>query len=746
MPPPDWQHALEIHPPDWRFPAGKSWIAGWLVSRTGRAPADVRAWIDNRPFLGLCALPRPDVQQSVAGHTGTPVTGFSFLLEPHRGARRLRLEVCDLSGRWEEFAALDIVVSEDAQPASAEPAPDYAVLLRQLLKARRCSPAAPLGALAAEVVAGLQAQPLDTEPNPPFWGKLEEPAATGRLKYGRLTVTGWLAHKERTITALTAALDPEAPIPLLHGQPRHDVSGLFTELRDTTNSQFLGNLNLPPDLPLPAALRIFATLDNGHTELVFTRRFRPGIEASDEPPLPILSLLGFARSALALRRAAKSQGIPTTGFLAAVRSVWSTCRTVSGSLRHSSPRLKPLASILPSASRPLRLLLVTHNLNLEGAPILLFEQARHHAAVPGVSVRVVSPEDGPLRARYEALGIPVKIWDTTAILTATDAAQCDAAIAAIAALAAAHQLPDVDLVVGNTVLTFWTVPFAARFNKPSLLYIYESSSVEKLFAGAGLTSHLRDAAAAALRDATRVCFAARATLAVHQQQNLNDNFRLLPSAVDVARIERFVASTDRLALRQKHGITADVPLVINVGSVCERKGQHIYLRGIARLRRQWPTTFPGRPFPLFLMVGARESLFLEAIRQELAAFRLSDTVRVIPENGEVDDFFRMADLLVSTSFEESFPRVLLEAMVFGVRIVSTNVFGVPEMLVANDEAHLIPAGDPAKLAATLAKALGEHFSGDDRMVSMARARVHRHFDTTKLLPQHLALCREAALG
>ena len=85
-------------------------------------------------------------------------------------------------------------------------------------------------------------------------------------------------------------------------------------------------------------------------------------------------------------------------------------------------------------------------------------------------------------------------------------------------------------------------------------------------------------------------------------------------------------------------------------------------------------------------------------------------------------------------------------MVFGVRIVSTDVFGIPEMLVANDEAHLIPAGDPAKLSAALATALGEHFAGDDWMVSMARARVHRHFDTTKLLPLHLSLCREAALG
>lgn len=408
----------------------------------------------------------------------------------------------------------------------------------------------------------------------------------------------------------------------------------------------------------------------------------------------------------------------------------------------AAPRLNPYYYRYTDTARPLRMLFVTHNLKFEGAPILLFEQVRHHATVTGVSIRVVSPEDGPLRARYEALGIPVDIWDVSAVLAVTDSAQYHITLGS---LAAAHPLADVDLVVGNTVLTFWSVALAARAGKPSLLYVYESSSLTRFFASAGLPPFLRELAAAALRDATRVAFAARATEAVHQEHNLHDNFRLIPSAVDIARIEQFIAASTPAALRRKHGIPADVPLVINVGSVCERKGQHIYLRGIDRLRKDWPGLFPGKPFPLFLIIGARESPYLEAIQQDIALLGL-DEVRVLAERGDVDDFFRMADLLVSTSFEESFPRVLLEAMAFGVRIVSTDVFGVPEMLAANDEAHLLPAGDPAKLAAALAKALQAHFAGEDKMPSMARARVHRHFDTTRLLPLHLALCREAALG
>ena len=49
----------------------------------------------------------------------------------------------------------------------------------------------------------------------------------------------------------------------------------------------------------------------------------------------------------------------------------------------------------------------------------------------------------------------------------------------------------------------------------------------------------------------------------------------------------------------------------------------------------------------------------------------TDEVVIVPETPDIYDFYRLADILVCTSFEESFPRVLLEAMVFGTRIVST---------------------------------------------------------------------------
>ncbi|HLP09006.1 MAG TPA: glycosyltransferase family 4 protein [Opitutaceae bacterium] len=734
----DWQHALEIHPAGWRFPAGKSWIAGWLVSRSGRAPADVRAWIDKRPFLGLCALPRPEVQQTIAGRADAPAAGFSFLLEPHRGARRLRLEVCDLSGEWEEFATLEIAVADDAPAPPSEPAPDYAALLRALLQSHRRRPTAPLDVLAADIVAEHRAQPLDTEPNPPFWGKLEEPAATGRLKYGRLTVTGWLAHKERAITALTAVLDPQAPTPLLHGQPRRDVSGLFADLRGTENSQFLGNVDLPAGLPLPAALRIFATLDNGHTELVFTRRFRPTVVAGAEPPPPAFSPTHFFRCALALRRAAKAQQLPASGFLAAVRTAWRAYRDDAPRVAASASRLSPLVFRLSSVSRPLRVLLATHNLNLEGAPLFLFEYARYLAAQPGFVVHLVSPADGPLRERFAAAGIAITIVDLQSALTADNKARFHSALAQLAPRFAAEKY---DLVVANTMVAFWGVQLARQLGVPALLYIHESAPVRRFFAPL-LPAALIPEVEAAFGLAARVAFIAAASLPVHARHERRGNFAYTPSWIDVTRLESYRSAHSRAALRARLGLPADALVIANIGSVCERKGQHIYVRAIELLEREFARAATALPPRRYLMVGGREGIYLDSLRHDIALRRL-ENIEIVPEVDDPFAYYGAADVFVCSSFEEAFPRVLLEAAVFELPIASTDVNGVPEMLGA-DDAWLCPPGDPARLAAAMRGAIESVCANDRTRTTRAKSSVVARFDARTNLPQHLALTHSVA--
>jgi len=402
--------------------------------------------------------------------------------------------------------------------------------------------------------------------------------------------------------------------------------------------------------------------------------------------------------------------------------------------------LNPYHDRYAQTARPFRATVVTHNLNFEGAPIFIFELARYLAEQPGLQVTVVSPQDGPLRQRFAAAGLKVEIWDVSAMLGAKDPAGF---AAALKSFAAARTWDGTDVFVCNTMLTWWAVHLAAHLGKTSALYIHESNSVKRFFAPL-LPAQLHETVEDAFRLATRVVFTARATRDLHEALNVNDNFRTLASWVDFGRIEQFAAAHDKRALRRKHGLDPDAVLVVNIGSVCERKGQHIYIRGIDLLEQELPTLFPGKKIE-WVMVGAREGLYMETLREDIQLMNLPD-VRIFAETPDIYDFYRLADILVCTSFEESFPRVLLEAMVFGTRIVSTDVNGIPEMVTNTDEAHLVPAGDPFKLAAALKMALADHCAGNQKMLSMAYARAARNYHQARALPAHLQVVREAWLG
>ncbi|MBP6506156.1 MAG: glycosyltransferase [Opitutaceae bacterium] len=403
--------------------------------------------------------------------------------------------------------------------------------------------------------------------------------------------------------------------------------------------------------------------------------------------------------------------------------------------------LNPYHQRYAQTARPFAALVITHNLKFEGAPLFIFELARYLSEQPGVKVRIVSPEEGPLRARFEQAGLPVEICDTTALLATRNPETFQAALTDFAA---AHPCADADVIVANTMLTFWAVHLAHRLGKPSALYCHESSPIPRFFTPI-LPAPLHPVVEDAFRLATRVVFTARSTHAIHEEFNANDNFRTLASWVDFDRIDRFVATHERAALRRQHGLDPDAVVVVNIGSVCERKGQHIYIRGIDLLR-QTPPALPSGKKIQWVMVGARPGLYLETLQEDLQLMGLQDTVKIFPETPDIYDFYHLADLLVCTSFEESFPRVILEAMAFGTRIVSTDVNGIAEMLTNNDEAYLVPAGDPFKLAAALQHALSDHCAGHQKMISMARARAARHYHHARALSRHLDVVREAWLG
>jgi len=341
-----------------------------------------------------------------------------------------------------------------------------------------------------------------------------------------------------------------------------------------------------------------------------------------------------------------------------------------------------------------------------------------------------------MRRVFEEQGMNVQVLDLSRMFSATSQTQFSEYLREAFTQ---MNLSEIDLVIANTMVTFWAVHAAKQVNIPALLYVHESSAIRRFFEPI-LHEALFPVVEEAFEIAQRVVFTANSTRQVFDYLNRHGNFALLPSWVDVTRIDAFSKKHDKESLRKKHGLDPDAVIVANIGSICERKGQHIFIRTIELLQEELRLTYPSRKIQ-FAMVGARPGYYLESLKEDVRLNNL-DNALFLSESREIYDFYRLADIFVCTSFEESFPRVLLESAIFRLPIITTNVNGIAEML-APEEAWIIPPGDRYQLGDAIKQALAAHYANNTKRADKARESVNRRYNESNSLPLHTALAYEA---
>jgi glycosyltransferase involved in cell wall biosynthesis len=649
------------------------------------------------------------------------------------GSHEVIFEGCDVAGDWRRLGSTSL----SGQGNAADPPPPQPVapheFARCLQLALRFSVREPLE-LAAARVAGLLPRPQSVRyPHLPFHGHLHIPAALEHVLFGRLHLEGWLFHETQAIRRVAATVDLQALQSLKHGMELPYIADQFPQFPQARHSQFVGIIDLPAQLPAPATVRVYAELVDGTWHLCSVQRFTPIDDEQAKAPFPSFNLRQFARLTRLLRRALHDQD-----FAVPMTPAWrSEVRAALAEYQARATRLPPTAApVRPNAASkpPHHVALITHNLSYEGAPLFLLEYARHLAGT-GVKLAVVTAADGPLRAGYEELGATVQIMDLAPLHSACDVVQLQAALRGIAAVI---DLRGIDLVVANTLSAFWGVHLAHQAGRPSLFYIHESTTPAAHFHG-HLPAALLPEIGRAFALATHVSFLTDSTRRYYRPLLPLANHSLNPGWIDLARLDRHLATRPRAALRRALGLDDSTRLVVNLGSVCNRKGQHIFARAVDLLWRRRPDLAASA---LFLMVGGRDSHYDHAMA-ELLETLARPNLRIIPETARPLDYLGAADLFVCSSYEESFPRVVLEAMACRVPVLSTKVHGIPEIARPDLEAVLVPPGDTVTLSEGMAKMLSSPELGRTLAVR-ARARVAAEFDSARLLPRHAALAAVVA--
>jgi colanic acid/amylovoran biosynthesis glycosyltransferase len=161
--------------------------------------------------------------------------------------------------------------------------------------------------------------------------------------------------------------------------------------------------------------------------------------------------------------------------------------------------------------------------------------------------------------------------------------------------------------------------------------------------------------------------------------------------------------------------------MVAVGRFAEQKGFGLLMRAFAVAWRQDPTLS-------LTLVGDGE--LRDQINTLIADEGMERAVTLLGWQDEtgVRAAMNAAHALVTPSFAEGLPVVIMEAMACARPIIATSIAGIPELVRHGQEGWLVPAGDVDALSATMLKAASTPIETLAAMGDSARKRVCARHD------------------
>ncbi|SNT28803.1 glycosyltransferase [Tropicimonas sediminicola] len=190
-------------------------------------------------------------------------------------------------------------------------------------------------------------------------------------------------------------------------------------------------------------------------------------------------------------------------------------------------------------------------------------------------------------------------------------------------------------------------------------------------------------------------------------------------------------------LRAELGL-GDDEIVITVSRLTRQKGIGTLLQAADLVRRK-------RPGVRFLLVGPRDSEGRDAI-SGAEIERMAPTVVATGARNDIPALLRMADLFAfPTEYAEGVPRVLLEAALAGLPIVSTSMPGCLEVIEDGKTGRLVPPRSPDQLADAILRALSDRQESTS-MAARLPAAVRDRFTVAGGAARHDAFYRALLAG
>lgn len=174
----------------------------------------------------------------------------------------------------------------------------------------------------------------------------------------------------------------------------------------------------------------------------------------------------------------------------------------------------------------------------------------------------------------------------------------------------------------------------------------------------------------------------------------------------------------------------DKPIVLFLGRLGRRKGTYDLLKAIPDVLAQHPHT-------QFWLGGDGE---VEQAQHIISAAPWGQQVKLLGwvRAAEKDKALQQANLFLLPSYQEGFPVAVLEAMSYGLPVISTPVGGIPELVIDGETGFLISPGDVAALVEKINLLLSDS-TLREQMGGNGRQHIQEKFDTKTMIQELFAL-------
>ena len=361
-------------------------------------------------------------------------------------------------------------------------------------------------------------------------------------------------------------------------------------------------------------------------------------------------------------------------------------------------------------------LLISHDLSLSGAPIMLSHLAKWCKA-QGLGVVVMSPVDGPLRETFMQADVPIIVDPLLA--TGYDAFT-----------RFGRQLPikshrsftkfarDFDCIVASTIFAAPLIRDAHAESIPHIWWIHEGLVGDHFLKKYSVLP-------AVLGLAGLIVIPDKFSRSIYQAFAKRD-IRVLPYGIP---------DVDHESTTRRESPVGPLRFLL-LGTIEQRKGQKILLEALRHL----PSEVLQRSE--FFIVGrpqdAKLAAEVRAAAEASSHLRFRETVT----HSDALALIHEADIMVCASWDETGPLTVIEAMALGKAILSTKVGLAAEKLVGEEDALFVESGDAVGLAAAIERLVRDP-KLRRKLATNARIAYEKYFGLERFGTGFLALLEEA---